>query len=161
MPEQAVDDVKVVQTFVGLRVENRYAFDFGACSASKGWAQVDTTQDASYFGGWAHLEKRQIVTYAEGDLTIQTCATAEAFAREMSVLKAWNEDEERGYWKGVDAHHLAGDWYDAGLGEYLHEFDRKQLEAKRAGEDPPDPAPPGATVVRAQSASQLRALLAE
>ena len=28
-------------------------YEFGLCSYEKGWAQVDTAQDASYFGTWA------------------------------------------------------------------------------------------------------------
>ena len=28
---------------------DRYVYDFGLCSYEKGWAQVDTAQDASYF----------------------------------------------------------------------------------------------------------------
>ena len=28
---------------------DRYLYDFGLCSYKKGWAQVDTAQDASYF----------------------------------------------------------------------------------------------------------------
>ena len=29
---------------------DRYTYDFGHCSYENGWAQVDTAQDASYFG---------------------------------------------------------------------------------------------------------------
>ncbi len=29
---------------------DRYTYDFGLCSYENGWAQVDTAQDASYFG---------------------------------------------------------------------------------------------------------------
>ena len=32
---------------------DRYVYDFGLCNHEKGWAQVDTAQDASYFGKWA------------------------------------------------------------------------------------------------------------
>ena len=28
---------------------DRYTYDFGLCSYEKGWAQVDTAQDVSYF----------------------------------------------------------------------------------------------------------------
>ena len=33
---------------------DRYVYDFGLCTYEKGWAQVDTAQDASYFGTWAN-----------------------------------------------------------------------------------------------------------
>ena len=29
---------------------DRYRFDFDLCSCARGWAQVDTAQDASWFG---------------------------------------------------------------------------------------------------------------
>ena len=32
---------------------DRYTYDFGLCTYEKGWAQVDTAKDASYFGTWA------------------------------------------------------------------------------------------------------------
>ena len=32
----------------------RYHFDFGECSACNGYAQVDTSQDAPYFGIWTN-----------------------------------------------------------------------------------------------------------
>ena len=60
----------VSYSFVG---GDRYRFDFDVCSAKKGWRQYDTSQDASYFGVWVHLERRQIVTFAEGDVSIVDC----------------------------------------------------------------------------------------
>jgi hypothetical protein len=33
---------------------DRYLYDFGLCSNASSWAQVDTAQDASYFGTWAN-----------------------------------------------------------------------------------------------------------
>ena len=35
---------------------DRYTYDFGLCSFEKGWAQVDTAQDASYFGTWTRVQ---------------------------------------------------------------------------------------------------------
>ena len=32
---------------------DRYVYDFGLCRYEKGWAQIDTAQDASFFGTWA------------------------------------------------------------------------------------------------------------
>lgn len=34
----------------------------------QGYCQVDSTQDASYYGNWLHLDLLKAVTYAEGDL---------------------------------------------------------------------------------------------
>ncbi|MCG9132738.1 hypothetical protein J5I95_13755 [Candidatus Poribacteria bacterium] len=65
---------------------NRYDFDWGECSASKGFAQVDTTQDASYFGIWTNPFDFITVSYTEGDIYRNTAESAEeyiAFLREM------------------------------------------------------------------------------
>ena len=51
---------------------DRYYFDFGMCQSKNGWFQIDTHQDASYFGVWTHPGERRILTYAEGDVTIET-----------------------------------------------------------------------------------------
>jgi len=67
---------------------DRYYFDFKACHSSKGWEQYDTNQDASYFGIWINRDKRQILTYAEGDITLVTCPTVEGFIKE---IKSMNE----------------------------------------------------------------------
>jgi len=48
---------------------DRYIFDFNFCSMRKGWCQIDTKNDASYFGNWVHPGKLEIITFAEGDVT--------------------------------------------------------------------------------------------
>jgi hypothetical protein len=58
---------------------NRYAFDFGHCRLNDGWAQLDTDQDASYFGNWAHPERLQIVSFVEGDITVIKCEDSDEF----------------------------------------------------------------------------------
>ena len=52
-----------------LPYHDRYAFDNQLCG-QKGYAQVDTNQDASYFGIWAHPTLRKVVTFCEGDVSI-------------------------------------------------------------------------------------------
>ncbi|KKN37278.1 hypothetical protein LCGC14_0765160 [marine sediment metagenome] len=64
----------------------RYRFDFKLCTAEKGWRQYDTDQDAWYFGVWVHPEKRLIVTYAEGDVTVTKCPTEEGYHAELSYM---------------------------------------------------------------------------
>lgn len=41
--------MKTIRTFAP---GERYDFDFGECSYANGWAQIDTRQDASYYGTW-------------------------------------------------------------------------------------------------------------
>jgi len=88
---------------------DRYVYDFGACSYSKGWAQVDTTQDASYYGTWTNPERREIFTYCEGDTTLTRCDTDAEYAEAVRATAAWNKAS--GYWKGIDP----------GLGEEMRE----------------------------------------
>ncbi len=63
----------------------RYTYD-AALSPKDGWRQWDTSQDASYFGVWVNAKLRKTVTFAEGDVTIVTCPTAEAFKAELAAF---------------------------------------------------------------------------
>jgi len=105
----------------GWTADNRYAFDFDLCSVSKGWAQVDTTQDASYFGTWANPKMLKIVCYCEGDTTIETASTAEEFKTLIDkMVKFYVED---GSWKGIDPgldEKNIQAWVDLGLKSLLH-----------------------------------------
>ena len=65
---------------------DRYQYDFGPCSSEKGWKQYDTSQDASYFGIWVHIEKRWIFSYTEGDTCLTKCATLESFRAELKHM---------------------------------------------------------------------------
>lgn len=65
------DMSKIVRGFEAQT--ERYAFDFDRCTYANGWAQVDTYQDASYFGIWTNPDLREIVTYCEGDVTREIC----------------------------------------------------------------------------------------
>ncbi len=75
----------------------RYYFDCGECAA---WAQLDTDQDAPYYGGWANPETFQILTFAEGDITRIKCDTPEEFTAELRSLIDWNK--EATHWIGID-----------------------------------------------------------
>ena len=65
----------------------RYKYDFGACSPKKGFAQVDTSQDAWYYGNWANPTTLELVSYAEGDVTIKTAETEAEFVEEMRKME--------------------------------------------------------------------------
>ena len=69
---------------------DRYTYDFGLCSYANGWAQVDTAQDASYFGTWAHPTRLLIFNYCEGDTTLKEAGSPEEFAAELRDIDAWN-----------------------------------------------------------------------
>jgi len=101
---------------------DRYKYDMGPCSTRAGFAQVDTGQDASYFGTWANPERLIIVCYCEGDVTIDRHDTPEGFARAIRELKAWNEESGHGF-KGIDAmmvDSIKEGFQGLGLGDLLH-----------------------------------------
>ncbi|MCA3440663.1 MAG: hypothetical protein INF50_10085 [Rhodobacter sp.] len=68
----------------------RYRFDFDLCSCARGWAQVDTAQDASWFGTWASPTERTILNFADGDVTRTICDTDEEFAAALREIDRWN-----------------------------------------------------------------------
>ena len=69
---------------------NRYTYDFGLCSYEKGWAQIDTAQDASYFGTWANPARLMTFSYCEGDTILKETGSPEEFAVELREIDAWN-----------------------------------------------------------------------
>jgi hypothetical protein len=69
---------------------DRYVYDFGLCSYEKGWVQIDTAQDASYFGTWANPTRLMIFSYCEGDTTLKEAASLYEFANELREIDAWH-----------------------------------------------------------------------
>ena len=53
-------------------------------------AQVDTAQDASYFGTWASPTCLMIYHFCEGDTTSKDAASPEEVATELREIDAWN-----------------------------------------------------------------------
>ena len=97
---------------------DRYAFDMGQCSMSNGFAQVDTTQDAPYFGIWANPFSFIVITYAEGDITTEECASKEEFIELLGTVKEFYE------FKGIDCgwthNKIDTKFEDLGLKDLLH-----------------------------------------
>lgn len=69
-----------------LQMQDRYLFDFDLCEFRKGWAQIDTRNDASYYGNWANPLTRQTVSYNEGDVRITLHDSDESFAE---FIREW------------------------------------------------------------------------
>ena len=100
---------------------NRYQFDEGLCRPAAGWAQVDTRQDASYYGIWTNPKTRQILTFCEGDIIVETAENDDEYIEAVRGLHAWNDERE--FWKGIDAlcnEHLIGEFRRLGLEGLLH-----------------------------------------
>uniref|UniRef100_A0A6H2A4B3 Uncharacterized protein n=1 Tax=viral metagenome TaxID=1070528 RepID=A0A6H2A4B3_9ZZZZ len=101
---------------------DRYRYDFKLCRLSDGWAQMDTSQDAIYFGTWVNPEKLQIVCYCEGDITTQTTENPVEFAAEIRKIKAWNEEAGHRF-IGIDpglCEAIAEKFNKLGLSDLLH-----------------------------------------
>jgi len=99
---------------------DRYEFDFRKCSYATGWAQLDTRQDASYYGNWVNPIERKLVNYCEGDVTIVACDTDEEFVEQVRWHCQWHD--ERGYGPArIDAGNILKQPFEAlGLGDLLH-----------------------------------------
>jgi hypothetical protein len=111
--------MKITRNFVDA---DRYGFDFGPCSTSNGWAQVDTSQDASYFGTWANPFKFTIFCYCEGDTILTTCEDDTEFCGELRTIKRWNEENGHRF-RGIDPgfnEPLKAKFCEIGLSDLLH-----------------------------------------
>jgi hypothetical protein len=107
---------------------DRYLYDFKVCTTDKGWAQLDTRQDASYFGTWINPTARKIFCYCEGDTTLTECETDAELQAELATMAAWNA--ENGYRAFSTGKAIAIDpgfnddlkaaCVAAGIGGYLH-----------------------------------------
>lgn len=72
---------------------DRYIYDFGICSTKNGFAQIDTEQDASYYGNWCNPFKRVAFSYVEGDCYTTVCDTDEDFVTHLRSIAKWNTDQ--------------------------------------------------------------------
>jgi hypothetical protein len=100
---------------------DRYKWDFRLCTPDKGWAQLDTRQDAWYFGNWINPITRQLMSYCEGDTTFTECQDDADFAATVRECCDWHK--ERGYFIGIDCMmmpEIEQAFDRVGLGEYLH-----------------------------------------
>jgi hypothetical protein len=100
----------------------RYQFDTGMCSLKNGWAQVDSPQDASYYGIWANPKTLQVFSYVEGDCLLCSAESPEEFADEIRRIDAYNRESQG---EGIMLDTFLNPDLDAafsalGLADYLH-----------------------------------------
>ena len=111
----------------------RYAFDFNRCHFDKGWAQLDTKNDASYYGNWVNPFERKITSYVEGDITVQECETDEEFI--SLVRETVDFHKKQGSWKGIDSMcriNIEERMTELGLADCLYPDASAQAEAQVA-----------------------------
>lgn len=103
---------------IGSSADTRYIFDNRLPSD---YAQLDTSEDASWYGNWASAQRRTLVSYAEGDCCITKCDTDIEFLQEFnSFLEFCNRI---GYeFKGIDAgiDPDLSPWTRVGLAAFIH-----------------------------------------
>ena len=125
--------IKTTRTHVGDSIENRYAYDFGLCSTTGDWAQMDTAQDAPWFGQWANPFERKILCYAEGDRTLIECGDDTEFTAELERIAEFHTKNDK--WKGIDtwSTRLCDRFAAAGAGHLVHPSCLAAAEKDRAG----------------------------
>src|SRR5262249_30977859 len=100
---------------------DRYVYDFRKCTPKDGWAQLDTKQDASYFGNWINPITLMLFSYCEGDTTLTRCDDVNDFIATVRECVAWHK--ERDYSIGIDGmcdEAIIKAFTDMGLADLLH-----------------------------------------
>ncbi len=100
----------------------RYVYDFGSCSIANGYAQIDTGQDAPYYGAWCSPSERKLVNYCEGDVVETICDTDEEFVQAVREFASWTNEAGWGPARidpGLDPE-FAECFRALGLGDLLH-----------------------------------------
>jgi hypothetical protein len=102
--------------------QDRYYFDFKVCNSRNNYAQIDTSQDAFYYGMWANPFDLIIITFAEGDVIKQTCDTKEEFIQVIKDTKQWCIDSGHEF-RGIDSllnNAVEKQFVELGLQEFMH-----------------------------------------
>lgn len=116
---------------------DRYHFDWGECSADNGFAQIDTPQDASYFGMWTNPFDFITVSYIEGDICRDIAENAEEYTAFLRKLHAAYEKMETPI-VGIDPmlrDNLRDRFVELGLTDLLHEACRPKPNGTEATDE--------------------------
>jgi hypothetical protein len=90
---------------------------------SNGWAQIDTWQDASYFGVWTNPARMEIFSYAEGDTCLEKCTDAADYVDAVKRCISFYEHPRQPCRIDVFESRfpeIAKAFRDLGLGEFIH-----------------------------------------
>ena len=101
---------------------DRYHFDFGECSHHLGYAQVDTCQDAPYFGIWTNPMTLTTVQYMEGDVYRDTAESVDEYVEFIRKMKTDYEKMGRPV-LGIDPmlnDEISDRFKEIGLGDLIH-----------------------------------------
>ena len=97
----------------------RYPFDH-VLGRTNDWAQVDTRDDSPWYGCWTSPTLRAIVEYAEKDITVTSCTTADEYR--TALRRAVGRMQEAGKFKHIDSglDALDAEFRRLGCGDLLH-----------------------------------------
>jgi len=101
---------------------DRYQYDFDACSADRGWAQLDTVQDAPWYGNWISPGSKMLLEFCEGDVTLTTCETDAEFSSEVRrvIDRHTAQGTKTPLIDGMCNEGTIARFIDLGLGDLLH-----------------------------------------
>ena len=125
--------IRTTRSCVGGFVDNRYHYDWRECRSGR-WAQMDTGQDAPWFGQWANPFERRILCYAEGDQTLTECSTDAEFVAELERIAAFHRENDE--WKKIDpwTAELYERFAEAGAAHLVHRSCREWFRGDRGAE---------------------------
>jgi hypothetical protein len=98
---------------------NRYQYD--NLLLSRGFAQIDSAQDASYYGNWADPVRLILFSYIEGDCQTVQCETELEFKEQIYKVCDWLRLHNTLY--GIDPgikQESKDRWVALGLSDLLH-----------------------------------------
>lgn len=99
---------------------NRYYFD-NKLHVADGWSQIDTAQDAYYFGIWANPITLEYFSYAEGDCTEIAFGNNEEFISYIKYTKQWSVEAGYGFQiDGMCNELIINCWKSLGFERDLH-----------------------------------------
>jgi hypothetical protein len=113
--------VAITKTHKFIPDGSRYFYD---SKLPRDFAQLDTNQDASYYGNWASAKRLTLLSYCEGDCVTTQCSTIEEFRQVIETFQLFCS--KTGYqFKGIDPGWVQTDevlkpWRNAGLAHLLH-----------------------------------------
>lgn len=101
---------------------DRYFFDFGQCSSSVGFAQVDTRQDCWYYGQWFNPKSLTFISFIEGDVTEIQFESKEECAEYMRYVEKLHleHDGKPAKIDGMCCESIINAVKELGLGDMLH-----------------------------------------
>lgn len=99
---------------------SRYYFDNGECNPTQtDFCQIDTWQDAPYFGIWADPVNLKITKFVESEVYRSEYDTEEEFTEKVEEILSFHRQD--GGHAAIDGYGNRDDWRRLGFGDDLHE----------------------------------------